>query len=169
MDRGFTIVELLIVIVVIAILAAITIVSYNVIRNNAYDASVQTDLRNLAGRLAAFEAKTAQYPSSPVELEGLNAAVTGSSYDTRSNAFLYCLPQSTQTGVREYRIVAKSKSGKVFVAGPKLTPRELSNSNFPVGGGATQCSSVGVSGAWWGWFHDSSRTVNNGWLVGMST
>jgi len=45
--RGFTIVELLIVVVVIAILAAITIVSYNGITNKANDTAIQNDLDTL--------------------------------------------------------------------------------------------------------------------------
>ncbi len=46
--KGFTIVELLIVIVVIGILAAITIVSYNGIQNRAKVQTVNTDLSQLA-------------------------------------------------------------------------------------------------------------------------
>jgi prepilin-type N-terminal cleavage/methylation domain-containing protein len=42
--RGFTIVELLIVIVVIGILAAITIVAYNGIQNRAVETAVLSDL-----------------------------------------------------------------------------------------------------------------------------
>lgn len=45
--RGFTIVELMIVIVVIAILAAITVVAYTGIQNRAHDTAVQNDLRQL--------------------------------------------------------------------------------------------------------------------------
>ncbi|MBM3210422.1 prepilin-type N-terminal cleavage/methylation domain-containing protein [Candidatus Saccharibacteria bacterium] len=45
---GFTIVELLIVIVVITILAAITIVAYNGIQERSRTAAVQSDLRNLS-------------------------------------------------------------------------------------------------------------------------
>ena len=48
---GFTIVELLIVIVVIAILAAITIVAYTGIQSRAYDTAVQNDLANAAKKI----------------------------------------------------------------------------------------------------------------------
>ena len=46
-QKGFTIVELLVVIVVIAILAAITIVAYNGIQQRARVATAQSDMRNL--------------------------------------------------------------------------------------------------------------------------
>lgn len=44
--QGFTIVELLIVIVIIAILAAITMVAYNGIQDKASDAAADSDLAN---------------------------------------------------------------------------------------------------------------------------
>jgi len=46
-NRGFTIVELLIVIVVIGILAAITIVSFNGVQARARTAQITQDMRNL--------------------------------------------------------------------------------------------------------------------------
>lgn len=49
--RGFTIVELLVVIVIIAILAAITIVSYSGITNRATISSLQSDLTNASTTL----------------------------------------------------------------------------------------------------------------------
>ena len=48
---GFTIVELLIVIVIIGILAAITIVAYNGIQGRANDTAVRNDLTNFAKKL----------------------------------------------------------------------------------------------------------------------
>lgn len=47
-SRGFTIVELLIVVVVIAILAAITIVSYNGITARATESKIVSDMRNIS-------------------------------------------------------------------------------------------------------------------------
>lgn len=54
-NTGFTIVELLIVIVVIAILAAITIVSYNGVTGRAHDVSVQNDMRNADNGLQLYQ------------------------------------------------------------------------------------------------------------------
>lgn len=60
---GFTIVELLVVIVVIGILAAIVIVSYNGVQVRAKVASTQADLNNLQNRLEIFKIDTGLYPS----------------------------------------------------------------------------------------------------------
>ncbi|HBO64388.1 TPA: pilus assembly protein PilE, partial [Candidatus Saccharibacteria bacterium] len=61
-QSGFTIVELLIVIVVIAILAAITVVAYTGIQGRANDVAVQSDLRAFANKVLQIEAETGQYP-----------------------------------------------------------------------------------------------------------
>ena len=50
-SRGFTIVELLVVIVVIGILAAISVVSYTGIANRANQAVINSDLTNAAKKL----------------------------------------------------------------------------------------------------------------------
>ena len=63
-QRGFTIVELLIVIVVIAILAAITIVTYNGIQDRANRLVLQNDLANAAKQLKLAKAETdGDYPN----------------------------------------------------------------------------------------------------------
>ena len=55
-SRGFTIVELLIVIVVIAILATITVVAYNGIQSRAQDTKRAQDISNIKKALQAYEA-----------------------------------------------------------------------------------------------------------------
>jgi len=64
---GFTIVELLIVIVVIGILAAITIVAYNGIQNRASFASAQSDVANIIKKLELFRVDSNTYPVSITE------------------------------------------------------------------------------------------------------
>jgi prepilin-type N-terminal cleavage/methylation domain-containing protein len=61
---GFTIVELLIVIVVIGILAAITIVAYNGIQQRAKAAAVSSALTQAAKKLAVYQVDNSAYPSS---------------------------------------------------------------------------------------------------------
>lgn len=59
---GFTIVELLIVIVVIGILAAIVIVAYNGIQASARDSGRISTLKNLQKAIELYNAKEGRYP-----------------------------------------------------------------------------------------------------------
>lgn len=60
---GFTIVELLVVIVVIGVLAAITIVSYTGISQRAVAASLQSDLASAVKKIKLFQVENEVYPS----------------------------------------------------------------------------------------------------------
>ncbi len=98
---GFTIVELLIVIVVIAILASITIVAYNGITNRAKDTSVQSTLSSFAKKLEQYRFSATdgseKYPPN------LSAAGLSSPNDTAVNykvidaSSYYCLDGSVDT------------------------------------------------------------------------
>ena len=61
--KGFTIVELLIVIVVIGILAGLVITTYNGIQQKARNTERQTDLKAVQGQLEAYTAQNGRYPS----------------------------------------------------------------------------------------------------------
>lgn len=61
---GFTIVELLIVIVVIAILAAITLVAYNGITSRAVESGMKSDLQTAATTIGIDNVNNGSYPSS---------------------------------------------------------------------------------------------------------
>lgn len=63
-SHAFTIVELLVVIVVIGILAAITIVSYSGITNKAISASIKNDLDNNLKLLKMYQIDHGYYPTS---------------------------------------------------------------------------------------------------------
>jgi len=62
-QSGFTIVELLVVIVVIGILAAITIVSYTGVTSRAKITVIQSDLSNSADQLKIYQATYGSYPT----------------------------------------------------------------------------------------------------------
>lgn len=78
-NQGFTIVELLIVIVVIGILALLVITTYSGIQQKARNSKRQTDLQSLQTQLEAFFSQNGYYPS----LTDLN---TGTSATTNAKS-----------------------------------------------------------------------------------
>lgn len=64
-QKGFTIVELLIVIVVVAILAAVSIVAYQGIQSSAHDAAIRSDFRAIANLLELYRIDHGGYPHNP--------------------------------------------------------------------------------------------------------
>lgn len=61
-QSGFTIVELLIVIVVIGILAGLVVTTFNGIQQKGRDTERQTDIKAIHGQLEAYYAQTGTYP-----------------------------------------------------------------------------------------------------------
>ena len=69
-SQGFTIVELLIVVVVIAILAAVTIVSYSGITARANESAIKLQASNFAKKAEAYNAEKGNYPLTVGALAG---------------------------------------------------------------------------------------------------
>ena len=61
--RGFTIVELLIVIVVIAVLATITIIAFNGLQRRAIQSSLQADVNKAKKKVMLYQAENGTYPT----------------------------------------------------------------------------------------------------------
>jgi len=110
LSRGFTIVELLVVIVVIGILAAITVVSYTGITKKANETAVISDLDNNSKKLEIYKAINGSYPTSidpttkcpvPPGIDTSNCLkAMGSNtldYKTLDNGLTYTLTETNST------------------------------------------------------------------------
>jgi type IV pilus assembly protein PilA len=73
-QQAFTIVELLIVIVIIAVLAAVTIVAFNGVQRRANTSSAQTSANNFAKKAHLYATETGNYPATSSVLTGAGAA-----------------------------------------------------------------------------------------------
>ena len=107
-SRGFTIVELLIVIVVIGILAAITIVAFNGVQNRANVAAIQSDLTNAAKKLQIDKVTAGVYPDT-LAAGDAGKGIGGSPGTTLTyvkNGTTYCLAATRGTNL--YKITESS-------------------------------------------------------------
>jgi type IV pilus assembly protein PilA len=68
-NEGFTLIEILIIIVIIGLLAAIAIPQFIAYRSQAIDAQLKSDLRNAAVAVESYFTKKSVYPGSLAEIE----------------------------------------------------------------------------------------------------
>ncbi len=99
-QKGFTIVELLIVVVVIAILAAITIVAYNGINNRAKDAAVRSAAEQVLKKVSTYAITNADtYPSTLMDADIQNSGGTSYQYSVNNatNPKTFCVTATQDT------------------------------------------------------------------------
>ena len=141
-ETGFTIVELLVVIIVIAILTAITIASYTSVQNASKESVVQQDLANFGKIMTRYKADTGSYPSDTTSIltgtykvsfhTGL--LVTSSSYN-----LIYC----SVAPYGSYSLLAATKTGKRFyIQNGDLTKEYTGSTSWTGTSLSTICSSV---------------------------
>lgn len=98
--RGFTIVELLIVIVVIAILAAITAVAYSGIQNRARASAAQSAAHQAFTAISTYAAQNSdQYPANVAAVGLADSAATSYQYrvDNAANPRTFCVTATTNS------------------------------------------------------------------------
>lgn len=109
---GFTIVELLIVIVLIGILATITIVAYNGVQEKAKNGSVESDLYNLTEQINLAGTNNGggsdTYPQSHTDLVNL-----GSHLSPAGQTIIYCYDPVNN----DYALIGRELSKSTTAAG----------------------------------------------------
>lgn len=145
---GFTIVELLIVVVVIAILASITVAAYNGVTGQANDVSVKNDLKELGQAVMLAEIQGSDFPTDEATLSAVGLKVAKGAYgnDIISGGqhynLLYCstVPTYSPPG---FAFVAASKSGDVHVyTSQSGAVRDYPAEDWVGGGWGTICPDV---------------------------
>ena len=161
-NAGFTIVELLIVIVVICILAAITILAYNGIQNRTYDTTIQSDLRNFGNKIMIYHAENGEYPKAgsrsgdSTKFPGITFQPTKNAYNLSVSTNLYYC-DGTVAGSPAFVVMGMSKSRAVFSFSSYEGLRSrgntsLSSSCYGFDTGSTGYSYGYNSGPAYGWF-----------------
>lgn len=100
---GFTIVELLIVVVVIAILAAIVTVAYNGVTTRASDSAAKSDIETLAKKLEIKKIDGSTYPLTIAAMNGDGVATTSDiRTEYTSDGSTYCVTVSSLKAKTDY-------------------------------------------------------------------
>jgi type IV pilus assembly protein PilE len=148
MQKGFTAIEVLVVIIIVGILVSIGVVSYSGYQKRAYDASVQSDLDSIAGELESYRTRQStdnpdqQFPRTKANLDTLQIQAAKGAYDTTiSYNMIYCITNSGTDAYQAYTLVAKSKSGKIYMMTQDgFKANSLTQSNLT----ATLCDDLGM-------------------------
>lgn len=154
---GFTIVELLIVIVIIGILAAISIVAYNGVQNNARESVVKSDLSNTMKQLGIYIAEHDEAPITADVLGTINIKPTRSAYMTSRNNFYYCANRTT----KEYAIGAITKDNRHILAKSSSGIQAWPGSGIDMN---RICQSLDLTGS-----GDPNAYANQGYTKGTNT
>ena len=130
-DSGFTLIELLVVILIIGVLSSIAIPVFLGQRQRAYDATVQSDMKNLATAAETSFTANLAYPTLPA---GFSTTSATTPIVSPNNTYVaYVTPTGADAG---YVIIGKNaNSDKYFVLSSY-------NGGAPVASAATSLAAV---------------------------
>ena len=151
---GFTIVELLIVVVVIGILAAIVTVAYTGITSSANQSALQNDLANAKKKLLLYKVDNGAYPANTTQLGSADIKASRSAYDTIGNNFYYCRNNVTDN----FAIGGRTTSSLVaYIISSNGAIQPVAYAT-----GDTVCQAVGLTG-----WTDTNGFISNGFSGGV--
>ena len=108
-ERGFTLVELMIVILIIGILMLLALPTFLGARERASDRAAQADIRNAFAAERAYYTDTLTYTTDPIQMTAIEAAITYVDGDTPLAAHVAYLHHHALTNT--LFISAKSSTG----------------------------------------------------------
>lgn len=91
--QGFTIVELLIVIVVMAILAVISVAAYSSMQEQARSSALKSDFAQIKKKLSLYRVEHGRYPRTNSELIAADLSLTKDVYATELASYIRRIPQ----------------------------------------------------------------------------
>lgn len=110
-QSGFTIVELLIVIVIIGILAAITVVAFNGVQQRARDSARSSDIASVRKALELYRADNGIYPSVGSDNSGYNLSTLSTALVP---TYISSLPNDPNTSLTNYQYVRGSAASGAY-------------------------------------------------------
>lgn len=139
-SHGFTIVELIIVVVVIAIIATLTIVIYGNIQSNAKEKVALSELQSAYDRLLLYSVQNGGTVSQSLSVASVSQPSGAElAYYHYDNDTKYCISARTATGVAFYRLSGKSSSPESgscdepdWIAGTPLAFNDTPGTNKPL-------------------------------------
>lgn len=108
--KGFTIVEVMVIVVVVAILAAITVVSYSAVTENAKKKTAETDAQGTAVYLNKYKSENGGYPAALEEATSLPKSEAIFDYQYSAADDTYCLTAS----IKQIAVHIKSGSTRTY-------------------------------------------------------
>lgn len=147
---GFTIVELLIVIVVIGVLAAISVVAYNGITEKVRNSALRADLSNAQKQLKLFQVEAGSFPATADNLKFSPGITHNYIVNNSSNPQTFCL--DAQNGLSKLMVTESEmpmEGGCInlalgaSVSGVSMNPTRITDGNTAYSSYAENSSGVG--------------------------
>lgn len=157
-QKGFTIVELLIVVVVIAILAAITIVAYNGIQNRAKESAAQSAASQAGKKIASTAVLNAELYPTVAELPATTGYTSSTNYST---PYQYTVSSDQKT----FCMTVTTNKISYNVSNTKLTPTKGACPGHGADGTITNLvpnPSLEASGASWSMHNGFTSSGSDG-------
>ncbi len=94
-NKGFTILELLVVVAVIGVLAAVSVMAFTGLQRRANESAAATAIENAAKKLDVYKVTNRFYPNSLNDAEVQDYNSTSYQYTLRNDGLYYCLTATT--------------------------------------------------------------------------